>query len=334
MKKKNIICLLITVLTLLAGSLTYIYIYIYNTSGEKQNNNTTASWEKYSKDPILGDATTGSLFDPFCIIDKRYSEKYRCYISKRNEASIVLYTSNDGIHFNNDYITIIKSDQPNTIIYNRPNIVEVDGVYYMYFTRQIDWQISEIYRGYSTDGLHFTFDNEPVLTATLEFEKQSVMNPNVIFDKDTNEYRMYYAAGETVEPDVIGLATSQDGIHWQKRKEPVLTKNPDQNALDSFKVGATDIKVIDGKFYVFYIGYTDINTGRIFLTKSEDGIVFDRSYLKLIAEPDKDGFDKESVYKPSALYDADNNRWLLYYNGRTSDREYIGLYIKNGENLE
>lgn len=297
-------------------------IYAYETSG---------NWQKYSSTQILGDSSTGSLFDPYCMIDKKYDKKYRCYVSKRNEASIVLYTSSDGINFDDDYITILKSDKPDEYIYNRATILFRNGTYYMYYTKQVNNTKSYIYRATSTDGISFKFDKNPILTPTLDFEKESVMNPDVIYNEKTNQYMMYYAAGEIYEPDVIGLATSSDGKTWTKNKEPVLAKNPDKKAADSFKVGATDVFIKDGIFYVFYIGYTDIDTGRIFMIKSNDDINFDRQSYEIVVAPDANGFDKESVYKPSVVHDEDNNRWLLYYNGRTEDREYIGLYIRNGD---
>ena len=330
MKKKIIWSIIL--LLLLAGVICIIRKKI-EFNWQKYSIETSSEWKKYSSSQILGDNTTGSLFDPFCMIDEDYEQKYRCYISKRNESSIVLYTSNDGIHFSDDYTTIIKSEKPKEYIFNRASVIKQNGMYYIYYTKQIGGKISEIYRGEGEDGIHFVFDEKPVLTATLEFEQRSVMNPDVVFNEKTGTFMMYYAAGEIYEPDVIGLATSKDGRVWEKMNEPVIFKNSDRTAADSYKIGATDVKIIDNLFYVFYIGYTDIDTGRILLTTSADGEVFLRDRLQVLAGPDKYGFDKESVYKPSAVYDRDNDRWLLYYNGRTGHNEYIGLYIKDGKDL-
>ena len=288
---------------------------------------------KYSSSQILGSELTGSLFDPSCIIDGSGGGRFKCYISKRNEGSIVLYTSSDGIHFDDNYQTIIKTDNKEKYIYDRTSILKKDGIYYLYYTKQIDGEISEIYVGTGTDGVNFEFRESPVLTAELDFEAKSVMNPNVIYNSKTNEFMMYYAAGEIYEPDVIGLAISKDGFVWTKEKEPVLTKNSDMHSVDYFKVGATDVHLINGTFYMFYIGYTDIDTARIILTKSQDGKTFDRSYYKMIAEPEQNSFDSDAVYKPSAVYDKETDKWYLYYNGRTKNSEFIGLYTKNGQEL-
>lgn len=81
---------------------------------------------------------------------------------------------------------------------------------------------------------------------------------------------------------------------------------------------------------MFYIGYTDLYTARVFLAESTDGINWNRDSYNPIIEPTEGTFDASAVYKPSAEYDYKNNRWLLYYNGRNGSEEYIGLAIKNG----
>ena len=290
-------------------------------------------WKKYQDNQILGNNDTMSLFDPSVLIDPNSDKKFKLYVSKRDEGSIVLYTSNDGINFDEDYTTIIKSNDIVNYEYNRPSILLKDGIYYLYYTKQWDKTYSEIYVATSTDGINFEFNRTPVLNATLDFEENSVMNPNVIYDEENNEFKMYYAAGEIYEPDYIGLATSKDGIHFTKEKKPVLEKNTNTDSYDYYKVGATDVHIINGIYYMFYIGYTDINTARILLTTSKDGIHFDRENIKLIVAPSENGFDKDACYKPSAVYDKEDDKWYLYYNGRTIGDEFIGLYTKKGYEL-
>ena len=95
------------------------------------------------------------------------------------------------------------------------------------------------------------------------------MNPDVIYDKEENIFKMWYAARETYEPDVICYATRKDGITWIKhKKNPVFTANINKLSLDSFKVGGCDVhKISNKKYIIFYIGYSDINTARIFVAK-------------------------------------------------------------------
>ena len=309
-------------------------------------NKINTKWINFSNNQILGDEKTGSLFDPFCLIDsqnqslnsiyfdeQKAKDKYKLYVSKRNEGSIILYTSADGINYNKEYTTILKSEDTSKYIYNRATVIKHNGKYYMYYTKQWDNKYSQIYYGVSDNGYNFIFFDKPILKATESYEGYSVMNPNVIYDKKNKEFRMYYVSGEIIEPDYICLATSKDGIIWKKHSEPIMSKNPNHNSVDFYKVGATDIHYVNGKYYMFYIGYTDLYTARILLVTSEDGIKFDRDNYQIIVQPNFAGFDKHATYKPSAVYDEKNDRWLLYYNGRTDINEYIGLYIKNGSNL-
>lgn len=296
------------------------------------------SWNKYYNSPVVGDAKTGTLFDPDIIYDNGI---YRLYVSKRSEGSIVLYESNDGIHFENEEIVILKPNSKEFII-NRASVLKYNDQYYMYYTQQRldnkinDYKYSAIYLATSKDGINFDSDFErPVITYTEDYEKTSVMNPDVIYDEKEKVFKCYYAAGETFEPDVICYATSKDGYNWIKyEKNPIFVKNEDVNSLDSYKVGATDIHYINNKYYMFYIGYTDLQTARIFLATSEDGINWVRNGYNPIVEPTKGNFDADATYKPAAIYDSENKRWLLYYNGRKGPDEYIGLVIKNGELLK
>ena len=160
------------------------------------------------------------------------------------------------------------------------------------------------------------------------------MNPHVIFDKEEKVFKMWYAAGETYEPDVIAYATSKDGITWEKYSQnPILKANEDKKALDRYKVGGCDVHKISNNLYVmFYIGYTDINTARIFVAKSQDGVNWERTGQPIIV-PEHGKFDKEACYKPSAIFDDKNNRWMLWYNGRTAEKEYIGLAMCNKKEI-
>lgn len=63
--------------------------------------------------------------------------------------------------------------------------------------------------GYATsrDGVHFErVSREPVLVPERDWENCSVMNPYVRWDDARSLWRMWYAAGETYEPNVIGYA--------------------------------------------------------------------------------------------------------------------------------
>jgi predicted GH43/DUF377 family glycosyl hydrolase len=108
---------------------------------------------------------------------------------------------------------------------------------------------------------------------------------------------------------------------------------PDKN-LPWEKDRVTGAQVIkrNGTYFAFYIGFEDINHAAIGLAKSIDGIT---NWVRLpsnpIIRPSLSGWDSSSCYKPYAI--EDENRWLLWYNGRHGHIEQIGLATHAGADL-
>lgn len=286
-------------------------------------------WIKYKLNPVLGYDINTIVFDPFVMLDE--NKLYRMYVSWRNVGKIALSFSSDGIKWSNLQIVLEKGNSSSwENIVNRASVIYKDGVYYMWYTGQSNG-VSKIGYAISKDGLYFKKLDNPVLIPEYSYEKESVMNPHVIYDDKEKIYKMWYSAGESYEPDVIGYATSEDGINWIKYKNnPIFFKNRNKLSLDSFKIGGCDVhKMQDNTYLMFYIGYSDINTARIFVAKSKNGITNWKRNFNPIIEPTKNEFDNNACYKPSAIYDKKNNKWMLWYNGRKKEKEFIGLAIYN-----
>ena len=251
-------------------------------------------------------------------------------VSWRKKGVIALSTSKDGIIWSKLKIILKKGNKKSwEAIVNRGCLLIIFNKYYLWYTGQNKGK-SRIGLAISEDGITFSkIKNNPIIKPENLYEKESVMNPDVIYDKEENIFKMWYAAGETYEPDVICYATSKDGITWIKhKKNPIFTANINKFSLDSFKVGGCDVHKISNKKYImFYIGYSDINTARIFVAKSEDGINNWKRYGNPIIKPTKGQFDNDACYKPSALYDEKKKEWLIWYNGRTKNKEFIGLAL-------
>ena len=249
---------------------------------------------------------------------------------------IALSTSKDGIHWSDLEIILNKGiSQSWESIVNRASILFLDGKFFLFYTGQ-NADKSKIGLAFSENGYNFTrYKNNPILKPEYEYEKQSVMNPHVIYDKDEKIFKMWYSAGEIIEPDIICYAFSKNGIKWIKYKNnPIFFPNPNKIYLDSYKVGGCDVhKISKKKYLMFYIGYSSLNSARIFVAESENGIHNWKRGNFPIIKPKANQFDSEACYKPSALYDNKHNRWFIWYNGRTNDKEYIGIAIYNNYNL-
>ena len=212
------------------------------------------------------------------------------YVSWRRKGCIALSTSKDGIKWSNLKIVLNKG-KPNSweSIVNRAGIILLNNIFYLWYTGQSNGR-SNIGLAISNNGYDFKkYKNNPVMTPEYEHENYSVMNPHVIYDKDEKIFKMWYAAGETYEPDVICYATSKNGINWMKyEKNPIFTHSLNKLSLDYFKIGGCDVhKISNTKYYMFYIGYSDINTARIFVAWSKNGINNWKRCKHPIIEPSK-----------------------------------------------
>ncbi|MCR5688725.1 MAG: hypothetical protein K6G71_00585 [Clostridiales bacterium] len=145
--------------------------------------------------------------------------------------------------------------------------------------------------------------------------------------------RKAVSAGETFEPNVLCCAESSDGISWKRSPPgPVLVKNP-QKEYERDRIGGCQV-IPHGElgYLVFYIGYRDINTACICAARSDDGVTdFRRCKLNPLVAPTEGEWDRDSCYKPSALYDREKDLWRIWYNGRRAGAEYVGLAEKLGD---
>ena len=269
--------------------------------------------------PIYGGPSSGSLFDVYVWRD---NGRYRMDFSYRREKSLAVAFSDDGIHWSEPIITLrndLSTGWQERI--NRHCILKIDGRYRMWYTGQA--------RGYSfiglaesDDGINFRrVGDDPVIIPERHFEGMSVMNPCVLYEN--GRYRMWYAAGETFEPNVLALAESDDGINWGKdRINPIYVKNPAKE-YERDRVGGCQVLHTKLGYLMFYIGYRDIHTACVCAALSPDGRTgWKRCKLNPILSPDAGSWDSESCYKPSALFDGKS--WRVWYNGRTGTDEYIG----------
>lgn len=283
-------------------------------------------WEKVGTKPVFGDLTTGTMFDPFVYVE---GEKFIMVLSERTTGSLVRIESYDGENWSDK--TTILTGIPNTweSAVNRASLVHKDNKWHLWYTGR-DGRVSKIGYATSDDGIHFIRQSKfPVLYPETEQEGESVMNPHVIWNSKKDCYQMWYAAGETYEPDIICYAESKDGVLWKKHFHPVLAKYP-QHEWEKYKVGGCQvIQLQDGTFKIYYIGYQNLDVARICMANSTDGIKWERNDENLLISPSKNAWDADAVYKPTIV--EKDNVLFMWYNGRNAHEEYIGLAIKKND---
>lgn len=292
---------------------------------------TSAGWQKYENNPVLG-GDLGTCFDVTMLKEKG---TYRMWFSWRPKKSVALVESGDGINWSKPRIVLgpnSGSGWEDDI--NRPAVIKRKGTYHLWYTGQAK---GHSWIGYATsgDGLAWKrISDRPVVSSEEPWEDVAVMCPHVIWDEEEGLFRMWYSGGQQYEPNAIGYATSPDGLHWKKLKSnPIFAADPDKQ-WEQHKVTACQVIPEKDGYLMFYIGFRDEHRAQIGLARSKDGIAnWRRHPANPIIFPGEETWDADSCYKPFAIYDEQNDRWLVWYNGRRQNVEQIGLAIHKGLNL-
>ena len=287
------------------------------------------SWEKYNQNPVLG-GKLGTCFDVALL---KEAATYRMYFSWRPKKSIALVESADGIHWNEPQIVLgpnPESGWEGDI--NRPAVLKVGNTYHLWYTGQANGH-SQIGYATSADGKTWKRSGDhTVLMPDRPWEKVALMCPDVLWDEHLKQFRMWYSGGEQYEPDAIGYATSPDGIHWTKWADNPIFKADPSRDWERHKVTACQVVRHDDWFYLFYVGFHDVDHAAIGIARSRDGIHnWERLPSNPIVRPTPGQWDADACYKPFAIFDG--KKWLLWYNGRQGHVEQIGLVTHEGAEL-
>ena len=99
------------------------------------------------------------------------------------------------------------------------------------------------------------YENNPILTKNEKnsWEELCVLNPAVIFnDEDQKFYMLYRAAGNDKQHYIyLGLATSEDGIHFVRQSDKPLI-SPDVDGADGGGVEDPRLVKIDDYYFLTY----------------------------------------------------------------------------------
>lgn len=280
-------------------------------------------WKKYGNTPVWGNAEVGTMFDPYVFGSEG---KFNMLVSARKTLNLILLESSDGVTWLNPKVILNGCPGMWDENVSRGCLLLHNGQYYLWYSGQYNG-ISCVGLALSDDGVTFRrVSANPILKSDLKFEGVSVMNPCVLWDDAEKVFKMWYSAGETYEPDVIGYGESEDGLVWKKREKTVLEKMK-SHKWECYKVGGCNVvKNADGSYDMYYIGYQNVDVARICRAHSKDGVCWTRKDDNLLLSPSKNAWDSDAVYKPSVIKTKEKS--YLWYNGRRAYEEYIGLAIK------
>jgi predicted GH43/DUF377 family glycosyl hydrolase len=308
---------------------------------EKYCKGTNGGWVKYEGNPVLG-GEYGVCFD---ISILKEDGVYRMWFSWRSDKCIAVTESEDGIHWSKPVKCLLPNpDSGWEDELNRCSVLKRDGKYHMWYTGQV-WEShkengKDVYTGaskigYATsdDGVTWAkFSPNPVFCPEEPWEKVAVMCPNVLWDEEKKQYLMWYSGGEQYEPDAIGFAVGTDGVHWTRTEQNPVFSSIGDSRWERQKCTACQVFLHDGWYYMFYIGFQDIDYAQIGMARSRNGVAdWERSSVNPIIAPDEGAWDGEACYKPYVI--CEDNRWMLWYNGRRGNVEQIGLATLDAQEL-
>ena len=134
----------------------------------------------------------------------------------------------------------------------QPCVIKDGDIFKMWYTGAAEWLFSgppsKIGYAWSTDGIEWTkSEANPIMEAEFVWEGTYLTECVVI--KEDGIFKMWYGAtsNQMSAGNIVGYATSADGINWTKHPTPVLELGPESDWDDGIIKPSTVIK--EGNMY-------------------------------------------------------------------------------------
>jgi predicted GH43/DUF377 family glycosyl hydrolase len=289
-------------------------------------------WARLSVDPIVSPKGDGfesaGTFNPSVVKkDGKFVMLYRAQ-DRKGTSALGYATSDDGIHFTRRPEPVMVSEAP----YEKgggvedPRLQKIGDTYYLTYT------------GYNNvDGAAADKKDAQLCLATspdlVHWQRQGVIMPSfkgkwnvkwtksgaVVPEKINGKYWMYYLADAQGKDTQMGVAHSDDLLHWTEALDhPILSSRPGSFDSQVVEPGPAPIITPQGIFLI-YNGADDK------LVYSTGWVLFDKSDpTKVLARSEEPVFGPEKEWEkvgqvPNVVFVEgmvrDGNRWLFYYGG-------------------
>jgi len=217
------------------------------------------------------------------------------------------------------------------IIYNSLD----EKPYWLYYTPYPPDEAELPYLARSSDGLNF--DCVGIRNPLINRGEEGSWDDHHLADIDVlqvgNRWFMYYSGASYrsgVKRVAVGLATSTNGIKWEKLEEPVLI--PDERywwerGTRHYKgVLCPTVIYLKGKFYMYYESIDSHGLSHIALAESTNGVDFER--VGVVLSP-KLPWERLGVNHPFIVkYD---DKLIMLYVGFDEEHFRLGVAIGNVE---
>jgi len=148
-----------------------------------------------------------------------------------------------------------------------PAVIMREGKIVMLYRAQDEQGISRLGYAESSDGIHFTRRDEPVLSPSELYERDGgVEDPRLVLFDGT--YYLTYTGYNKTDAQLC-LATSKDLVHWE-RKGVIIPANQGNWNVKWTKSGAIVPEKIGGKYWMYFLGTSKDGKDQTGLASSTD----------------------------------------------------------------
>jgi beta-1,2-mannosidase len=296
-------------------------------------------WTRLSPDPILspqGDGFESAGTFNLSVIKKdgKFVMLYRAQ-DRKGTSALGYATSDDGIHFTRRAEPVMVSEAP----YEKgggvedPRLQKIDGTYYLTYTGYnnvdgpaADKKDAQLCLATSADLVHWQRKGVIIPSFKGKWNVKWTKSGAIVPEKINGKYWMYYLADAKGQDTQMGVAYSDDLLHWTEALDhPVLASRPGSFDSQVVEPGPAPIITPQGIFLI-YNGADDklvYSTGWVLFDKNDPTKVVARASEPVFApekEWEKVGQVPNVVFVEGMVRDGD--RWLFYYGGAD---KYVGV---------
>ena len=297
-------------------------------------------WQKHAENPVIVfDEQQGLLgfSDPSLLFDGTLFHLWISgggFISGNPNSGVRVYyfTSADGISWMPFAANpVFRENAPGTWDSGHietPSVIFVGNEYRLYYVATPDSakenpEYLQLGLATSADGTSWQRHAEnPLLRHgnAGEWDERWIESPCVV--QTDSLYYMWYNGVDAEWKIHVGLATSADGVHWQKHAQnPVFSPLP-ESAWESAAVYAPQVRVMDNEFVMLYTGVVFNETGYDF-NNTHTGVAVSSDWIHWTRRQDEPVLSgTEGAWDSSGPFTLD---WLK------TDQELFMLYVSGGK---
>jgi beta-1,2-mannosidase len=296
-------------------------------------------WTRLSPDPIVsprGDNfEAAGTFNPSVVKkDGKFVMLYRAQ-DHNGTSSLGYAISDDGIHFTRRPEPVMVAEAP----YEKgggvedPRLQKIGDTYYLTYTGYnningigADKKDAQLCMATSADLSHWQRQGIIIPGYKGKWNVKWTKSGAIVPEKIGGKYWMYYLADARGKDSQMGVAYSEDLLHWTEALDhPILSSRPGLFDSQVVEPGPPPIIIPQGIFLI-YNGADDklvYSTGWVLFDKEDPTKVLARSDVPVFAPEkkwEKVGQVPNVVFVEGMV--RDGNRWLFYYGGAD---KYVGV---------